>query len=771
MAAEKTHKNCIAGLVPAEHMGHAGSAVAPGLDAALYGSARLTPLDPVEVRSAQTFTLTYTVGQLGLDDTGSICVCFRVMSDFGALQTANPAAPNFVSATCSGSGRIALSFGTEGGQRPWNKRLLARLQGGYLKAGDEIVIVFGDTSQGSPGMIMQTFAEAGFEFRVMADVVATGHFVALDDRLAVPVVAGPAESWKAVLPSLRRPGEAFHLGIKPEDIWGNPTHKAHAELRLVPSLPVEGLPETVVFDGTHRARSFEGLKVANPGVLTIGVFDGETEVATAGPLVIRDGEYAGFWGDLHGQSGETVGVGTAENYFRFARDCSFLDVTSHQGNDFQINDTFWKHLNDLTASFDEPERFVAFPGYEWSGNTSVGGDHNVFFRNEGRRIRRSSHALLTNRAEIDSDANDLVALFDALRDEDCVVYGHVGGRYANINYAHDAKLETALELHSAWGSFEWMLTDALKAGYRVGVVCNSDGHKGRPGSSYPGASTFGAFGGLTCFFAPKLDRDAIFEAMRRRHHYGTTGSRIHIDLKVKLAEPGMLYDRDPDAYANAKAVSSDTAMMGDIVRTELGEAQLSVAVKAPSPILDVTVFNGTTAIETCRPYSEADMGNRVRVTCAGAEYRGRGRNTLWRGRARFAGNRIVRFERFNHWNRERLFEQQGSDTVLWHAITTGNIMGFDAWLERGDGNVVIDTNRGSLSIPVGSLASDGTAMEAGGLERSLTVQRLPVTNPHKDFAFERTVALDKTAGDNAIWIRVTTEDGHRAWTSPVYLTN
>ena len=41
----------------------------------------------------------------------------------------------------------------------------------------------------------------------------------------------------------------------------------------------------------------------------------------------------------------------------------------------------------------------------------------------------------------------------------------------------------------------------------VGVVTNSDGHKGRPGASYPGAGKFGAIGGLSCFLMDKLDRE------------------------------------------------------------------------------------------------------------------------------------------------------------------------------------------------------------------------------------------------------------------------
>ena len=97
-----------------------------------------------------------------------------------------------------------------------------------------------------------------------------------------------------------------------------------------------------------------------------------------------------------------------------------------------------------------------------------------------------------------------------LKGKDCVVAAHVGGRYADILYAHDARLETAVEVHSAWGTFEWILRDAFEQGFRVGIVANSDGHKGRPGGCYPGASFFGSQGGLTCFLTPRLDRDAIF---------------------------------------------------------------------------------------------------------------------------------------------------------------------------------------------------------------------------------------------------------------------
>jgi hypothetical protein len=48
--------------------------------------------------------------------------------------------------------------------------------------------------------------------------------------------------------------------------------------------------------------------------------------------------------------------------FAYARDQAFIDIVGHQGNDFQITDSFWKALNELTAQFDNPGRFVCLPG-------------------------------------------------------------------------------------------------------------------------------------------------------------------------------------------------------------------------------------------------------------------------------------------------------------------------------------------------------------------------------------------------------------------------
>ncbi|MBC8241279.1 MAG: DUF3604 domain-containing protein [Alphaproteobacteria bacterium] len=758
--------------VESSYVGDVWPAAEPGDDPVLYGSVTLTPGGSFEARSLQTFTLVYTVGRFGLDDTGAIKVVHRYPNDWGRLQMDDPKAINFVTAHTSNATPLRLKYEPDGEQRPWYRSLMVDVKGGCLREGDTITIVFGDRSQGSPGLTLQTFCESDFEFKVLADVCATGHFIPVSDTPSIAIVPGPAAVWKAVLPTLRRPGDIFRLGIKAEDLWGNPTGQAQARLSISANLPVKGLPTEIAYGPDQRAMTINDLQVAEDGVLRITIRDDSGHVlAESNPLVIRAGQVSGYWGDMHGQSGESVGINTAREYFDFARNLSFLDATGHQANDFQINNAFWQLINDLSADYQEDHRFVTYPGYEWSGNTAVGGDRNVYFRTEGRQIRRSSHALLPDRSDLDTDATSATRLFEDLQGEDCVVYAHVGGRYADIAQAHDPRLETAMEIHSAWGTFEWLLTDGFALGHRSGVVCNSDGHKGRPGASYPGAASFGAYGGLTCFLSSELTRDALFDCQRRRRHYGTTGNRLHLDVRAKFHTAGNFFERDP-RYFDVTPQPTDAAMMGDIAQTDDAEVALSIECITQTPIERIDILNGAEVVSTLRGFAEADLGERIRVIWQGAEYRGRGRRTLWTGQARFHGHRITRLSPINAWNHERPTDLKGLDTVTWDTLTTGNFGGFDAWLDPAEGGATgqleIETNHVSGAFDLTEIGLEDTVLEAGGLERKVRVFRLPAVNDCRELRGSVNVAL-KPEGDNPIWVRVTTEDGYNAWSSPVFL--
>ena len=734
------------------------------------GSASVSPGGAFEAGTYQEFTVTYTAGVFGIDDTGSIKIVHRFASDMGRPQFDDPAAANYVTAEATNKAVLHVEYDMKRNIRPWDKTLYIKVVRGFLREGDQIIVRFGDRRWGSPGLRVQTFCEETFEFRVLVDAIATYDYVELPRQPEIRIVPGKPVLWKAVLPTLRRPGQPFRLCLKGEDRWGNPSDLCDARFRLQASLPVKGLPEAAVFEPGTFSVVIEDLSAAETGDLVIGLVadDGSVAAASNPMRVAAEAVLLPYWGDLHGQSEETIGTNSARDFHAFARDRAFLDAAAHQGNDFQITGAFWAWLNELSAEFNEDGSFVVFPGYEWSGNTGLGGDRNVLYMREGRGIHRSSHALVDDHSDLDTDANSAAELFAAIKDEDCVVFAHIGGRYADITMAHDIRLERSVEVHSAWGTFEWLVEDAFGQGYRVGIVSNSDGHKGRPGASHPGATKFGAYGGLTCMLAPEFSRAGLIDALRRRHHYGTTGCRMVLDTRAVFDNPADLFDDDPNlGPTNSREVGD--AMMGDILRSPDKEATFVIDAHGSAPIERIEVRNGLETLETFRPYGQGDLGRRIRVIWEGSEYRGRGRETIWDGTATLEGNGFARLSPINRYNLDKRFEQTAANAVEWTALTTGGFGGFDAWLEDAEaGTLRIDTALVKTEIAVADIGLEDLVFEAGGIRRRIRVFRMPDENPHRRVTLERRIALRDT-GDNALYVCLTQEDGHFVWSSPIYI--
>jgi len=740
-----------------------------------------------EIATFATFVLTVRVGSLGMDDRGSVRFVFHGAKDYSAPQTRDPAAAGYVTGRTSSGRPLDLAWSPFLNERPWFNTLEARLVEGGLAPGDEITVVLGDRSGGGPGFRLQTYCQDRFKFRALVNPFSTQQFFELADLPAIEIGPGPGHRWVAVLPTLRRAGEPFRLDVKCEDAWGNPSDRIDRTIRFRPSAPVTSLPEESRFVPGAFNLSVDGLSVATETDLTVEILDEAGEVlCETNPLrIAAPGEgRRHFWGDLHGQTEETVGTNSARRYFEFARDKAFLDVAGHQGNDFQISDAFWAELNRLTDEFDEPGRFLAVPGYEWSGNTLVGGDRNVWYRREGRPIRRSHRALVMESAAPGTDCGTARELFDALvrEGEDVAVAAHCGGRYADIVYAHDGRVENSVEIHSAWGTFEWILRDAFEQGYRVGIVGNSDGHKGRPGASYPGDSFFTSMGGLTCFLLPALDRDHLFEAMRRRHHYATTGARLFLDVRADFDEEVRVFHRDPDVFG--REVEFDRgrrAGMGDIVGIGSGtgvgadggasRAHLSVEAVGSSPIERVDLFDGTTLLETRRPNAPAPGAptRRHRVIWQGARYRGRGRNLAWNGEVRVEGNTIERIVPINFWSPDHQPARVAANRVAFRGLTAGNLQGLDLTLARaGAGLLSFTTDQGAATVGLDDLSEEGEVTTFEGLDAQVELTPVDVEGERRRVVHRREVAV-RRSGDTRLYVRVTQMDGHQAWSSPIYL--
>jgi hypothetical protein len=57
----------------------------------------------------------------------------------------------------------------------------------------------------------------------------------------------------------------------------------------------------------------------------------------------------------------------------------------------------------------------------------------------------------------------------------------------------------------------------------------------------------------------------------------------------------------------------------------------------------------------------------------------------------------------------------------------------------------------------------------GGIARRMRLFRMPDTNTVHNAKFSRRIERARAGADDALYICVTLEDGHRIWSSPIYL--
>jgi hypothetical protein len=113
--------------------------------------------------------------------------------------------------------------------------------------------------------------------------------------------------------------------------------------------------------------------------------------------------------------------------------------------------------------------------------------------------------------------------------------GHATWGRWNPDAPHDEELEPNFEICSWHGRYEYygnpwegrrqipghQYQDALRRGRHVGVMGASDTHHLTPGE-----------GGVTAVLTERLDRASIFDAIRARRNYATSGARIVLDFTI-----------------------------------------------------------------------------------------------------------------------------------------------------------------------------------------------------------------------------------------------
>jgi hypothetical protein len=468
----------------------------------------------------------------------------------------------------------------------WRWWITFALEQSGLEAGDCIEIEYGDRRFGIDTRI-QSFPEPGVNVIAYVQPEGAGPYLQLQGSpFYFDVVAGPAERANVVVPSVTNDNSETCVRIALTDRCHSLPHDGGTHSLLLERQPV-------------LCRSGQVASLSVPAVTKASLRDGNREWGRANPSVHRAADGLSlFWGDLHAQSehhvmhsqkmdfrqsgwSKGISCGTLEDCYFYARNVSLLDFVAITDQGACLTSR-WEECQKKVREFNDPGKFVVFKAFEAG---SPLGHRNVIFGSDG--IDPPLDAALFN-----SFHPDVVFAHYRGR-EDVLIIPHHVKTWTDWQF-HDPDLEKLMEVYSCWGQSEspgldlWNkgqtpgagAWEALRRGYRMGLVASSDNHVGMPGRSYPGDRQIHTPfpGGLCAVWAEELTRESLFVALRARRCYGTTGARIIIAFRLG-AHP-----------------------MGSIVNAEeCGRCPLSVQVVAAAPIDRVEVIRDLEIWHTLRP--------------------------------------------------------------------------------------------------------------------------------------------------------------------------
>ena len=324
------------------------------------------------------------------------------------------------------------------------------------------------------------------------------------------------------------------------------------------------LPATIPIGNDGRS-VVEGVEIERPTPVRIAVREIERGLeATTGPVVSSlEGVRKHFFGAMHFHTRLSVdGDRDPRAAYAYARDYLNLDVVAM--TDHAPIGPAWVECLTVNEEFYEPGRFVTVPAWE---SSNAYGHANLYLRtpeskggtwlwnpdvcpsevtfpddvvmvphhpNCGQVIERGTHRELLSKgifwAKYDwSIPNPRARLVEIVQ-----------GR---SNFEADA-------LDAYWGikmgDQGASVQDALALGWRLGFVAGTDNHEGYP-TQKPGQ-----YVGMTCYRAPELSRDAIWQALDQRWTYATSGVPIVCEFfvnGVRSGAEGTLASNGPVAFS------------------------------------------------------------------------------------------------------------------------------------------------------------------------------------------------------------------------------
>jgi len=292
-----------------------------------------------------------------------------------------------------------------------------------------------------------------------------------------------------------------------------------------------------------------------------------------------DAKYRLYWGDLHNH----CAVGYARGSLRHTIDnaqghLDFFAFTGHAAwhdmpvmpenrhmkwvNGFRVHTDHWPTTRAMIRAANN-DRFVALLGYEW--HSSRFGDYCLIFPEDQPQLYLPDHV---------DKLLDFAAAKRALAIPHHVAYKR-GWRGANFDHfrpdvspvveifsEHGCSEDLAAPFpyirHSMGGrSTENTIRRQLERGLRFGFVASSDSHRG-----YPGAYGEGVVG----VWARELTAASLIEAVRAGRTYAATGDRIALDVTLNERPMGTQMAFVPDRQFDVHVRGEDAVASVELLR-------------------------------------------------------------------------------------------------------------------------------------------------------------------------------------------------------------
>ena len=490
------------------------------------GSALLEPSGPVSVNSHGDFKLTFIVGESGIVTGGFVMLQISPWWGWSQPQIAFPEEPGYTSVETSFTDSSLKVY-----TLPLNRVVVFSRKRAFMP-GDKIIFNYGNSAR------VDRFAEAEEMFQVFVDADGDGHSACITNPPTLRIIAQETSWLNVTAPSQSMPGKQIEIRVFPLDPRGNWSKFPGGEysLRVVRDgqdtdrfvLMAKGDEKTITFEYVPDMKGIYFFHVNGPSELR-----GKSNVM----LILDDiPEQKLFFGDIHGHSRLSDGSGTPEDYYRYAREVSGLDIaalTDHADHGtIPIKGRVWDRIKNAANNAYDPGHFVTFLGFEWT-NWEYG-HRNVYYRDGNGPVFRS----------IDNESNTPYKIWDLIESEEAMTIAHhVGGGPVSTDWdVKPGPKEWLVEISSIHGTSEYyggeagiyrpvkgrFVRDALSRGYRLGIIGSGDTHDGHPGQRTLGAEVSGILG----VYSTELTREAVWDAFKSRRVYATSGPKIILDFRA-----------------------------------------------------------------------------------------------------------------------------------------------------------------------------------------------------------------------------------------------